>query len=254
MTARGGQAAARTSRHGRRALQIIPAVDVLDEGVVRLEQGRFDRVALRAGQPDELVARLASERPPLIHVVDLTGARTGKLRPELFRRLVGAADGVPVQASGGIRSRADAEELLDAGAARVVVGTAAFATEDALAAFTTLGDRVVVAIDVRGGEVAAAGWERGTGLEPEGAVCRCAQAGIHRVLCTAIERDGMLQGPDLDLLGRVRDAADVRLIAAGGVRSVDDLAAVDRLGIEGVVTGRALLEGRIPLAVLRGLG
>src|SRR6059036_3876603 len=139
-----------------RKLFVIPAVDVLGDEAVRLEQGDYDRVSTRAGGPVELVARLAALRPPLLHLVDLDGARSGRVRPELVARAVEAANGVPVQASGGIRSVADAEALLEAGAARVVVGTAAWA---ALEEFVTaLGDRLVVAIDVRDGAVAVAGW------------------------------------------------------------------------------------------------
>ena len=128
---------------------MIPAVDVLGNEAVRLEQGDFDRVCVRAGGALALVERLAETQPPLLHLVDLDGARSGRVRPELVAAAVAAADGVAVQASGGIRSVADAEALLEAGAARVVVGTAAFA-DGALPEYVrSLGERLVVAIDVR---------------------------------------------------------------------------------------------------------
>lgn len=239
----------------RSSLHVIPAVDILGDEAVRLEQGRFDRVALRAGSPEELVARLAVAGPPFIHVVDLEGARSGVLRPEIVGRLVAAAGSVPVQASGGIRSRADAERLLDSGAARVVVGTAAFASADALAGFAELADRLVVAVDVRGGEVAVGGWETSAGLQVADAVRRCVSAGIRRLLCTAIDRDGTLAGPDLGLLGQVTRASRIPILAAGGIRSEADLAALAALPVEGAIVGRALLEGRIPLeALTRQLG
>ena len=235
-----------------RPFQVIPAVDVLGLEAVRLEQGRFDAIALLAGQPEEVVARLAAQRPAFVHVVDLTGARTGVLRRDLIRRLVEAANGVPVQASGGIRSRASAEEVLEAGAARVVVGTAAFTTRNALAHLSELADRLVVAIDVRSGEVAISGWEQTAGISAEEAAKRCAATGIRRLLCTAIDRDGTLAGPDVDLLARVRDASGLPVLAAGGVRSESDLATLVALRLEGAVVGRALLEGRIPLEAIRG--
>jgi phosphoribosylformimino-5-aminoimidazole carboxamide ribonucleotide (ProFAR) isomerase len=103
---------------------VVPAVDLLGDEAVRLERGDFGRVALRAGDPADLVARFASAGAALIHVVDLDGARYGRIRPELVARLVSSAAGIPVQASGGIRTLADAEAMLEAGAARVVVGTA----------------------------------------------------------------------------------------------------------------------------------
>src|SRR5579884_3609520 len=140
-------------------MQVIPAVDVLEAEAVRLEQGDFERVSHRAGAPLELVARFAELRPPLLHLVDLSGARSGSVRPELVRATVAAADGVPVQASGGVRSTADARALVEAGAARVVVGTAAFADEDALQRLVdAVGERLVVAVDVKDGRVAVSGW------------------------------------------------------------------------------------------------
>jgi phosphoribosylformimino-5-aminoimidazole carboxamide ribotide isomerase len=181
----------------------------------------------------------------MVHLVDLDGARSGRVRPELVGRAVAAADGVPLQASGGIRSVADAESLLEAGAARVVVGTAAWgALDDFVAA---LGDRLVVAIDVRDGEVAVAGWEQSSGLGAEEAATRCAAAGAARVLCTAVERDGTLGGPDLALLTRVRERAQAPVLAAGGIRSGADLDALAAIGVEGAVVGRALLDGALTL-------
>ncbi len=231
-------------------LLVIPAVDVLGEEAVRLQQGDFERVAERAGEPLELVRRLAAARPPLLHLVDLDGARAGRVRPALVARAVAAAAGVPVQASGGIRSLADAEALLEAGAARVVIGTAAFA-DGALEAYAAaLGDRLVVAVDVRGGQVATAGWTQSTDLTAEEAAARCADAGVARILCTAVERDGTLGGPDLELYARVRDRSGVPVLAAGGVGSERDLEALAEVGVEGAVVGRALLDGRLPLSVL----
>jgi phosphoribosylformimino-5-aminoimidazole carboxamide ribotide isomerase len=242
----GTQGSVATSRQ---AFLVIPAVDLLGDEAVRLRQGDFDRIALRAGDPAELVARLAAQAPPLVHVVDLQGARTGRLRPGLIARLVEAAGGVPVQASGGIRSVEDARRLLAAGTARVVVGTAAFAPDGALRRFAdALGERLVVAVDARGGRLAVSGWERSAGLDAAEAAALCAAAGVHRLLCTAIERDGTLAGPDIELLERVRDAAGLPVLAAGGVRSEADLEALAGLGLEGAIVGRALLEGRISLS------
>ncbi len=228
--------------------QLVPAVDVVGEEAVRLRQGAFDSVVARAGDPAGLVAHYAEASPPLIHVVDLDGARAGAIRPGLVRTLVAAAGETPVQASGGIRSLADAQALLAAGAARVVVGTAALADEDALGQFAgELGDRLVVAVDARDGRVAVAGWTRTTDLTPEDLAERCAVAGVTRLLCTAIDRDGTMGGPDLALLGRVRERSGLAVLAAGGIRSEEDLYALAALGLEGAVVGRALLEGAISL-------
>lgn len=234
------------------AFLVIPAVDLLGDEAVRLHQGDFDRVTLRAGSPVELVARLAALAPPLLHVVDLEGARSGRLRPELIVQLVEAAGEVPVQASGGIRSVEDARRLLAAGADRVVVGTAAFATEDAPGRFAdALGERLVVAVDARGGRLAVSGWERPGGLDVTEAAALCATAGVRRLLCTAVERDGTMAGPDLELLADVRNASGLPVLAAGGVRDERDLGDLAALGLEGAVVGRALLEGSLPQSVVR---
>jgi len=232
----------------KQELLLIPAVDVLGDAAVRLEQGDFARVSVRAGGALELIARFARAGPPLLHVVDLDGARSGHVRPELVARAVDAARGVPVQASGGLRSVADADALLAAGAWRVVVGTAAFAN-GALPGFArALGERLVVAIDVRDGRVRVGGWLRSTSLSADEAAGRCADAGVARVLCTAVERDGTLAGPDLDLIARVRERAGAPVLAAGGIRSEADLEALAKLGVEGAVVGRALLDGRLAAA------
>jgi phosphoribosylformimino-5-aminoimidazole carboxamide ribotide isomerase len=198
-----------------------------------------------------VAARLAGAGAGLVHLVDLDGARSGRIRPELVTAVAAAARPAAVQASGGIRSPADAEALLAAGAARVVVGTAAFASPAAAAELAgALGDRLVVAVDVRAGRVKVAGWKEDGGLRVEDAVERCRAAGVARLLCTAVERDGTMAGPDLDLLRRVC-ASGMPVLAAGGIRSEDDLRAVAAAGCAGAVVGRALLEGAIPLSALR---
>jgi phosphoribosylformimino-5-aminoimidazole carboxamide ribotide isomerase len=238
--------AAQVERDG---FQLIPAVDVVGTEAVRLHQGAFDEIVARAGDPADLVRRFSAARPPFVHVVDLDGARTGRIRPELIGSLATAASPTPVQASGGIRSLDDARALLAAGAARIVVGTAALDAPDALAELAAaLRERLVVAVDARGGRVAVAGWSRMTELSPDEFAERCAEAGVRRLLCTAVDRDGTMAGPDLELLGRVRDRSGLPVLAAGGIRSEEDLDVLASLGLEGAVVGRALLEGRLKLS------
>src|SRR6267142_1731103 len=192
------------------AIEVIPAVDVLGRGAVRLERGDYDSVVERAGDPVALARRWLDAGARRIHLVDLDGARSGRVRPELVRAV--AEIGVPVQASGGIRSLDDARTLLDAGADRVVVGTAAWPDP---APWFELGDALVLALDVRDGEVRAAGWTVGTGLRYEDALAR---AGRRRLLVTAIDRDGTLAGPDVGLVRQAVEAGG-RVLAAGGIRS-----------------------------------
>ncbi|MFL5961466.1 MAG: HisA/HisF-related TIM barrel protein [Gaiellaceae bacterium] len=214
-------------------IEVIPAVDVLGEGAVRLERGDYDSVVERAGEPVVLAERWVAAGAPRIHLVDLDGARSGRVRPELVRAI--AATGVRVQASGGIRSLADARALLEAGADRVVVGTAAWPDPSP---WFELGDALVLALDVRDGEVRTAGWTVGTGIRFEDALAR---AGGSRMLVTAIDRDGTLTGPDVELVRQAVDAGG-RVLAAGGIRSVEDVAALAGAGAEAAIVGRALLS------------
>lgn len=231
--------------------RLVPAVDVLGGEAVRLVRGSYDDVSLREPDPLALVRRVVDAGADLVHVVDLSAARSGRVRPDLFRQVVEAAGDARVQASGGVRTLADAEALVAAGAARLVVGTAAF-TEGALLdeLVARLGERLVVALDVRDGHVRVRGWVEATPFTVDAAIERCRAAGVPRLLCTAIDRDGTLGGPALDLLEQVVHTSGLPVMAAGGIGSLEDVHAVEATGCEAVVVGRALLEGRVPLDAL----
>ena len=214
------------------AIEVIPAVDVLGDEAVRLHQGEYDSIVERASDPVALAQRWADAGARRIHLVDLDGARSGVVRPTLVRAV--AEIGLPVQASGGIRSLADARELLEAGADRVVVGTAAWPDPQP---WFELGDALVLALDVRDGQVRSMGWTERAGISFEAALELVAD---RRILVTAIDRDGTLAGPDLALVAAAR-AAGATVLAAGGVRSPDDVTALAEAGAEAAVVGRALL-------------
>ncbi|HEX3226599.1 MAG TPA: HisA/HisF-related TIM barrel protein [Gaiellaceae bacterium] len=223
---------------------IVPAVDVLDGRAVRLTQGDYERVD-DVGDPFELVRRAAAASPPLIHVVALAAARDGGISIGLAEAVVEVSAPVPVQLGGGVRSAADVSALMDAGVARIVVGTAAFG-ELPLAQLADAGE-ICVAVDVADGVVRTAGWRASSGLTVTEALDRCADAGVQHVVCTAIARDGTREGPDLALLLAARAGYDGELLAAGGIRDAGDVEAVRELGLDGVVVGRAWLEGTLQL-------
>ncbi len=214
-------------------IQVIPALDVLGDEAVRLRQGDFEQVVERRPRPVDAARALVALGAGRIHLVDLDGARSGVVRPELVHEVCTVA-GVPVQASGGIRSLDDAHALLDAGADRVVVGTAAWPDP---ARWLELGDAVVLALDVRSGELRTSGWTAAAGITFADALERAAGA---RVLVTAIDRDGTLAGPDVELVSHAA-AAGLRVLAAGGVRSPADVDALAAAGAEAAIVGRALL-------------
>lgn len=221
-------------------MQLIPAIDLLGDFAVRLEQGDYDRVLFR--QPlDEFFSRVVATQPDLIHVVDLQGARDGALRTEVIARCVHLAGDIPLQVSGGIRSLESAQSVLDAGARRVILGTALWNESDALSTYVdALGDRLVAALDVRDGVLAVRGWLASTQLEVDDAVRRCRDAGVTRLHVTAIARDGTMSGPDLELYSRVC-ASGLKVVAAGGVRNDDDLADLEAVGCEAAVMGVGFL-------------
>jgi phosphoribosylformimino-5-aminoimidazole carboxamide ribotide isomerase len=193
----------------------------------------------------ELVRRAARTAPPLVHVVALAAARDGGAPFELASAVVAAASPVPVQLGGGVRSPADAEALVRKGVARVVIGTAAFGETPLREFVDAIGDRLAVAVDVADGIVRTAGWLESSELTTEEALRRCVDAGVATVVCTAIDRDGTRAGPDLDLLREGRGRIGGRVLAAGGIRDAADVDAVRRLGLDGVLVGRAWLDGTL---------
>ena len=221
-------------------MQIIPAVDVLGYDAVRLERGDYDRVLFRQPLAHYIERVVAATTPDLLHLVDLQGARDGAFRTDLLSVANEATQGVPVQVSGGIRSAADAQRILNSGASRVIMGTAAFASDDSLSELVqTLGSSLVVALDVKDGLIATRGWLASSGLSVAQALARCLEAGVTRIHATAIDRDGTMGGPDLALYEQLCGSG-IAVVAAGGVRSRDDVAALAAIGCEAAVMGTAL--------------
>lgn len=222
---------------------VIPAIDVLEGRCVRLSEGRREHVTIEGGEPEAAAARFAGEGARWLHLVDLDGAFSGRPTPGLVERV--ATAGIPVQAGGGLRDADAVRAALEAGAERAMVGTAALTGVRGLA--ERFGDRLVVAVDARNGKVVTDGWVAESELTAGELARRCAGEGVRRLLVTSTRRDGSLAGPDLPLLDDVL-AAGLPVLAAGGIASLDDLAALRNLGCEGAVVGSALWSGRFGLA------
>lgn len=215
---------------------------------MRLVGGDRGQVTVEGGDPAAAAARFAAEGAPFLHLVDLDGAFSGSVDDGLVGRVARAASGVPVQVGGGCRSLRAIDAVLAAGAARVVVGTAACSPGFIEAAVERWGDRIIAAVDVRDGGVAVKGWTHSTGLGPATLARRFATEGVARLLVTSASRDGSLAGPDLHLFESVLAASGLPVIASGGIASLDDLRAVKALGCESAVVGSALWTGRFSLA------
>jgi phosphoribosylformimino-5-aminoimidazole carboxamide ribotide isomerase len=224
---------------------VYPAIDVLDGRVVRLSEGRRERITVDGGDPVAAAERFAAAGATWLHLVDLDGAFSGMPDLSLVERV--AAAGVPVQVGGGYRSLELVDGALASGAARVLVGTAALDDGFLEAAASRFGDAVAVAVDARDGRVAVDGWTREATTAPAELAQRCAWAGIRRLLVTSTRRDGTLAGPDVDLLESVL-AAGLPVIAAGGIASLDDVRTLRALGCEGAVAGSAVWLGRFTVS------
>jgi phosphoribosylformimino-5-aminoimidazole carboxamide ribotide isomerase len=231
---------------------LLPAVDIRDGKAVRLRQGHFDQETVYADDPLEAARSFVEAGARYLHVVDLDGAREGEpANLDHLRRITRDA-GVPVQYGGGLRSLLSVRKALSAGAERVVIGTAAYGDAEFLEeAITTWGLRVLVAVDVRGGKVSVSGWTRETQMRPEELIERLQRQGAHRFVYANADKDGMLEGVDVDEVRRISAAVRGRFIWSGGIGSLDDLRTLRDLrlvNLAGVISGKALYENRFGVA------
>jgi phosphoribosylformimino-5-aminoimidazole carboxamide ribotide isomerase len=233
-------------------MRIVPALDVRGDRVVRLgEHGDFGREQAYADGAEAAVAlarRYVEAGARLLHVVDLDAARGSGDNRELVRRLVAEA-GAEVEVSGGVRSAEAAGGWLAAGAAAVAMGTAAVRDPALLARVAAAHPgRVIAALDVRDGRPAVTGWDRVADLTVAEMLARWADAPLAGLIVTSVDRDGTLAGPDVRLLAEVVGLTTLPVTYSGGVGSLADVRTVAAAGASGVILGRALLEGLIPLA------
>jgi phosphoribosylformimino-5-aminoimidazole carboxamide ribotide isomerase len=235
-----------------RPFEILPAIDLRGGRVVRLRQGDFDLETAFSDDPAEVARTFAAAGARWIHVVDLDGARSGvpAHRTAIAAIVAAAGERVRVEVAGGLRDEASVAAALASGATRAIVGTAALEDpEFARRLVAAHGiERIGAAIDVRDGVAVGHGWRPGAGdVDPGGAIRRLADAGVSTFEVTAIERDGLLEGPDVALYERLVRLDRGSIIASGGIARLDDLAAVRDLGCGGAIVGRALYEGRLDL-------
>jgi phosphoribosylformimino-5-aminoimidazole carboxamide ribotide isomerase len=243
------------------APDLLVAIDLAGGRVVRLLRGDMSARTVYGDDPAAVAARWQERGARWLHIVDLDGATTGSQANAAAVEQVLAAVTIPVQVAGGIRSLDAIGRWLGLGAARVCLGTRALDGAFLASAVAEYGDRVVASIDSRGGEVQVAGWVEGSGVRTDDVVRRVAGAGVARLMFTAIERDGTLEGPDFTAIERVLDVSPVPVIASGGVGTAEHLRRVAGLaprGVEGVVVGKALYSGALEiedaLVALSGAG
>ena len=234
-------------------LEILPAIDLLNGQAVRLKRGDYATSERVADDPVKVAQGFAADGATCLHIVDLDGARTGDgVNLPVIAAIIRAVPGLRVQVGGGVRTVGRLEQVLNAGAARVIVGTTA-ASDDAVigAMLAKYAAQVIVGADTKNGYVAVHGWEQASAERTTDFGKRLADMGAARFLYTDVARDGMLQGVDADGTAALATATGKPVIASGGVATLADIEACARLqplGVEGVIIGKALYAGRFTVA------
>jgi len=233
------------------AMQIIPAIDLLDGQCVRLHQGDYDQVTRFSSDPVAQALDWQGQGAERLHLVDLDGARTGQPVNDQVIKAITAALSIPVQLGGGVRTAERAEELLASGLDRVILGTVAIEKPDLVDALASRHPgRVVVGIDAKDGLVATRGWIETSTVQATDLARRFAASGVAAIISTDIATDGTLAGPNLEALRAMAEASSVPVIASGGIGTLEDilsLLTIAPLGVNGVIVGRALYDGTVNL-------
>jgi len=240
-------------------MQIIPAIDLLDGQCVRLHQGDYEQVTRFSDDPVAQALAWQHQGAERLHLVDLDGARTGEPVNDGVVRAITSALAIPVQLGGGVRSVERAEALLACGLDRVILGTVALEQPDVVRHLAARHPgRIVVGIDARDGLVATRGWLESSAVAATSLAASFEGSGVAALITTDIATDGTLAGPNLTFLRAMAQASSIPVIASGGVGDLADLLgllSLAPLGVEGVIVGRALYDGRVDLAeALQAIG
>lgn len=229
---------------------ILVAVDIIEDQVVRLTRGELQEKTVYGDDPIEAAIDWESKGAEWLHVIDLEGATQGREHNSTSIEKILEAVKIPVEVGGGIRSLDAISRWLDKGAARVLIGTRTLDAEFLSEAIRKFGDKVLPAVDSRGGAVRISGWQQPGGASLIEAVSRVAESGASRLMFTDIDRDGALIGPNVDAIEEVLETIGIPLIASGGVTSEHDVRLLARLapkGLEGIIIGKALYSGTLSL-------
>jgi len=234
-------------------IEVIPAMDIIDGRCVRLEQGDFSRRTEYPGDPVEVAQQFEAAGLERLHMVDLDGARTGKIENLQALEKVVRTTSLKIDFSGGVRTKVDLRAIFETGAEYVSVGSAAVTDRPLVGSWIDAfgPDKFLLGADVRGTKLAVRGWQGQTDVELFDHLRSYLALGIDRVFVTDISRDGLMQGPATDLYQRIlSEFPGLRLIASGGVRNTADIDDLDSVGCYGVIIGKALYEGAIKVEEL----
>ena len=230
-------------------MELIPAIDLLDNKVVRLHQGKYDEVTVYDDDPVAMAKRFEDQGAARLHVVDLEGARSGQPAHVPIIQGILRHTNLQVQIGGGVRDEAVAAQWMDAGAARVVLGTIAVKAPDVARVICARYPRgVVMALDARDGKIAVEGWREQSSQDVIELAKQVDGWNIGAILFTNIHKDGTREGPDVEGTAALQSQVDTTVIASGGIGSLDDLRALSAAGVRSAVCGRALYSGAFTLS------
>lgn len=239
-------------------MYIIPAIDILNKKVVRLREGDYEQVTEYDVTLEEMIERYQSNGTNFIHVIDLNGAKNDFTNQQYLFNVIRKTD-MMVQYGGGVRSIDKVKELIDAGVHRVIVGTQAITNPGFLQQLSTelcgkdkCSDQVVVAIDVLDEVIKYSGWMESSPIKLMDYVNKCLNLGFFRFLCTDIGKDGKLGGAGIELYQKLLDNSPfIKLIASGGISSMNDIEALSKIKVESVVVGKAIYENKISIEEIK---
>ncbi|MBV7274457.1 1-(5-phosphoribosyl)-5-[(5-phosphoribosylamino)methylideneamino]imidazole-4-carboxamide isomerase [Clostridiaceae bacterium UIB06] len=227
---------------------IFPAIDLRDGKCVRLYQGKFEESEVVGEEPLKVAMSFKECGAEYIHMVDLDGALNGELKNLKVISEVVKNVGVPVELGGGIRDMKTIDMLIQAGVSRVILGTAALKNpEFVMEAVKKYGEKVAVGIDAKNEKVAVSGWLDVSDVDYIDFAKEMEKIGVKTIIFTDISKDGTLQGPNLEQLGKIQSSVSCNIIASGGIKDINDLKTINNMGIYGTITGKAIYSGNINL-------
>ncbi|MEY7999503.1 1-(5-phosphoribosyl)-5-[(5-phosphoribosylamino)methylideneamino]imidazole-4-carboxamide isomerase [Clostridium sp. Mt-5] len=227
---------------------ILPAIDLRDGKCVRLYQGKFEKSEIVGEDPAKVALSFKEKGAEYIHMVDLDGALDGKIKNmEAISKVVEAVK-IPVELGGGIRDIETIDMLVEIGVSRVILGTAALKNPDFVKkAVKKYREKVAVGIDAKNGKVAVNGWIRVSDVDYIDLARNMESIGVNTIIFTDISKDGTLRGPNLEQLFKIQNSVSCNIIASGGIKNINDLEDINRMGLYGAITGKAVYSGNIDL-------
>lgn len=229
-------------------MKVFPAIDMIDGQVVRLLKGDYGKVTRYSLSVEEAAKSFCADGARYLHAVDLDGARTGSPdNAESVKKIIDAAP-LYVEIGGGIREEEQIQKYLECGAGRCILGTVAVTNFDFVCRMAEkYGDRIAVGVDAADGRVAISGWRNVTDIDSIKFCINLKKAGVRTVIYTDISKDGALSGTNMDIYKRLRDIDGLKITASGGITYVEEIGALKEIGVDAVILGRALYEGRLSL-------